>query len=109
MLPVHSSSLSLLVVARHKVHNDEAQANLETEHGLRFQVLRVCISWGILHYVQKLHEDILDKGIITDVALIMQYLGEEVVVGCAIHKNIGQVKTFNDTMKGYDARYAEEM
>lgn len=67
-----------------KVYDGEAQATLEAGHVSGFRS-----GWYILHCVPRLHGDILNMGIITDVASIMQYLGEVVVVGCAIHYNIG--------------------
>jgi hypothetical protein len=59
---------------------------------------------AVFHCVEQLEEDVLDESVVPEIATTMQDLGEEIVVRCIVHDDVGVVALFDDTMEGDHAR-----
>ena len=59
---------------------------------------------AVFNCIEQLEENVLDEGIVPKIATTMQDLGEEIVVRCIVHDNVGVVALVNDVMESDHAR-----
>lgn len=57
---------------------------------------------AVPHSVEKLEEDVFDEAIIAQVACLVEYLGEEVLIRRIVHDDVRIIYVFDDSVKGDD-------
>jgi len=83
----------------------DPKAVVEAENVLWLQVSVVNTERvAVFHCVEQLEEDVLDESIVSEITATMQDLGEEIVVRCIVHDDVGMISLINDAMEGDHAR-----
>lgn len=88
-----------------EVGDGDLKTVVEAENVLWLQISMINTEGvAVFHCVEQLEEDVFDETVVPEIATTMQDLGEEIVVRCIVHDDVGVVALFDDAMEGDHTR-----
>ena len=88
-----------------EVGDGDLKTVVEAENVLWLQIsMKNTERVAVFNCIEQLEENVLDEDVVPKIATTMQDLGEEIVVRCIVHDDVGVVALVDDAMEGDHAR-----